>query len=102
MRTGRAFTLVELVVVVLILGVLAAIAIPRISQGNESSRIRACQTNVDLLNSRIEVYYIENEKWPQNLNKLVKEYFPEGTPECPFGTNYEYDNDAHRVLEHTH
>ena len=102
MRTCRAFTLVELVVVVLILGVLAAISIPRMSQGSESSRIRACQTNVDLLNSRIEVYYIENEKWPQNMNKLVKAYFPDGTPECPFGTTYQYDKDAHRVLKHSH
>lgn len=102
MKISRAFTLIEIIVVVLILGVLAAISIPRMSQGSESSRIRACQTNVDLINSRIEVYYIENEEWPLNLNKVVKDYFPDGTPECPFGTTYQYDKDAHRVLEHSH
>ena len=102
MRISRAFTLIEIVVVVLILGVLATISIPRMNQGNESSRIRACQTNVDLLNSRIEVYYIDNQQWPLNLNKVVKDYFPDGTPECPFGTNYDYDKDRHRVLKHSH
>ena len=52
--------------------------------------------------SRTSCSLIDNEKWPENLNKVVKDYFPDGTPECPFGTTYEYDKDSHRVLEHSH
>ena len=105
MRCEKGFTLVELLVVVLILGALAAIAIPRISQSAETAKINACKTNVDLINSQIELYYANSGDWPKNLNDLAKnsEYFPDGLPDCPLSTEYKYDNKkTHRVAEHSH
>ena len=54
-RTKLGFTLVELLVVVLILGALAFVAIPRIGQSSTTAKNNACDTNVDLLNSQIEL-----------------------------------------------
>jgi type II secretion system protein G len=104
MRSQKGFTLVELLVVVLILGALAAIAIPRISQSAENAKINACRTNVNLINSQIELYRANNGEWPSNLNDLVSasEYFPDGLPECPFGTTYVYPGENNRVVEHNH
>lgn len=104
MRSNKGFTLVELLVVVLILGALAAIAIPRISQSAEVAKINACKTNVDLLNSQIEMYYANEGEWPTDLDDIVgdKDYFPDGPPECPFGKAYKYKAGRHRVAEHTH
>jgi prepilin-type N-terminal cleavage/methylation domain-containing protein len=106
MRSKKGFTLVELLVVVLILGALAAIAVPRIIGGATNAKINACKTNVDLINSQIELYYANNSDWPDSLNDLTSDpnnnYFPDGLPECPFETAYSYDTDTHRVSEHGH
>lgn len=105
MRVKKGFTLVELLVVVLILGALAAIAIPRISQSAEKAKINACKTNVDLINSQIELHYANTGSWPADLAAIADnvDYFPDGAPECPYdGTSYTYSTVTHRVTEHTH
>jgi prepilin-type N-terminal cleavage/methylation domain-containing protein len=103
MKSRKGFTLVELLIVVLILGALAAIAIPRIIGGATSAKINACKTNIDLINSQIELYYANNDKWPSKVSDL-SEYFPDGDPECPFGVAYTIDEDTHRIdaTKHNH
>ena len=100
----RGFTLVELLVVVLILGALAFIAIPRISQSSTTAKINACKTNVDLLNSQIEMYYATVGSWPAGLTTITGDvnYFPDGAPLCPLGTAYSLNSSTHRVADHSH
>ena len=55
MHQNKGFTLVELMIVVLILGALATITIPRIIGGAALARVNACKTNVMILNKQIEL-----------------------------------------------
>jgi prepilin-type N-terminal cleavage/methylation domain-containing protein len=104
MRARKGFTLVELLVVVLILSALAFIAVPRISQSATNAKINACNTNVDLLNSQIELYHAQTGGWPEELADVTgnNDYFPDGAPVCPFGTAYVYSDTTHRVAAHDH
>jgi general secretion pathway protein G len=102
----RAFTLVELMIVVLVLGVLTAIAIPRITGGAFNAGINACRKNVDIINSQIELYYSRAGSWPVDLGDVTKDpnYFPDGPPACPFNTPYILvkTGGKNRVPEHKH
>ena len=103
-RNLRAFTLVELLVVVLILGALAYVAIPRIGQSSTTAKINACDTNVRMFNRMIEMYKADTGDWPNNWNQFEddEDYFPDGPPECPYGTTYSMDGGTHMVNKHAH
>jgi prepilin-type N-terminal cleavage/methylation domain-containing protein len=84
-RRKHAFTLVELMVVVLILGALAFVAIPRIGQSVDNAKKRACEANIYMINQAIDKYYLANGVFPatQMVVKRDKNYFPDGPPLCP-------------------
>jgi len=99
MKNRKGITLVELLIVVMILGALAAIALPRISQSAGNARQRACDTNVSLINSAIEMYYVDIGSYPSALSNVTGSttYFPDGTPTCPLGGTYTMNGTTYRV-----
>ena len=85
MYKRKGVTLIELLIVVLILAALSAIAIPRISQSATNAKSKACETNIDVLNSSIELYNADEGDYPGNLSDITGStvYFPDGVPKCP-------------------
>ena len=66
---SAGFTLIELMIVVAIIGILAAIAIPRFAQMLEKSREGATKGNLGSMKSAVAIYYGDWQGvWPQTLN----------------------------------
>lgn len=57
----RAFTLIELVIVVVIIGIIAAVAIPRMSRGAESAKWHAVKADSIVLQEAVDLYTAEHE-----------------------------------------
>ena len=104
MRTEKAVTLIELLIVVLILAALSAIAIPRIAKSSNTAKANVCMTNVDVLNTQIELYMAKEGVSSPVLSDITgnADYFPEGALTCPLGDAYVLNGATCRVQAHSH
>lgn len=60
-RAKRGFTLVEILIVVVILGILAAIVIPQFSQASTDSKVSSIRSNLQSIRSAIALYKIQHD-----------------------------------------
>jgi hypothetical protein len=99
-----AFSLMELIAVVTILGVVAALVLPRVISGTDVAKEKACFHNRAEIGITVERFYMHTGAWPANdLSDIGTngEYFPDGLPACPVsGHAYRLDPVTHRVVGH--
>ncbi len=101
---ARGFTLIELMVVLVIIGVLAALIVPNVLDRTDDARATAARTDINNLVSALKLYKLDNQRYPsaeQGLESLVKK--PTGgaipanwrpyldkLPADPWGRPYQY------------
>jgi prepilin-type N-terminal cleavage/methylation domain-containing protein/prepilin-type processing-associated H-X9-DG protein len=66
-RTLRAFTLVELLVVIAIIAVLASLLLPALSQAKASARSARCKQNIRQISLSIDLYTLDHDRYPQYM-----------------------------------
>jgi general secretion pathway protein G len=106
LRRQRGFTLIEIMVVVVIIGVLGAVVLPQFMSRPDQARVTAARADIQAISTALEMYRLDNYGYPttqQGLEALVKK--PLGTPEPkgwnpqgylkalpldPWGTPYQY------------
>ena len=104
--TRDAFSLTELMAVIVLIGITVTIVLTRASTGNDNSNIAACYVNKGDIEIQAELWLNNSGSWPlANLSDVGGDvnYFPEGVPLCPVdGTVYTIDTSTGRVIGHNH
>jgi general secretion pathway protein G len=105
-RAAHGFTLIELMVVLVIIGVLAALIVPNVLDRADDARVTAARTDVGNLVQQLKLYKLDNQRYPtqaQGLQALVskpatdpvpanwKPYLDK-LPTDPWGAAYQYLN----------
>ncbi|OGA40350.1 MAG: type II secretion system protein GspG [Betaproteobacteria bacterium RIFCSPLOWO2_12_FULL_62_13] len=107
-RGQRGFTLLEVMVVVVILGILAALVVPKIISRPDEARMIAARQDIASLMQALKLYRLDNQRYPtteQGLQALVAKPattpiplnwkaggYVERLPKDPWGNPYQYLN----------
>jgi len=96
------FSLLELLAVVTILGIIAAIIVPRVTVSSDTAKQRVMEHHKATINSAIERFYVNTGDWPANLTDATFsthiDYFPDGIPTNPVdGSLYTINGTTNRV-----
>jgi general secretion pathway protein G len=101
-----AYSLVEILAVVTLMGILALVLVPRFSGHTGQAKTNSCQVNKANIEVQVQLWYRQNGTWPaSDLSDIGGDpkYFPDGLPPCPVdGSRYELDTTRYQVRGHTH
>ena len=105
-RLTKGFTLIELMVVLVIIGVLAALIVPNVLDRADDARTTAARTDVNNLMQALKLYKLDNQRYPtaaQGLQALLAKpaegpiptnwkHYLDKLPNDPWGRAYQYLN----------
>ena len=111
LSSNAGFTLIEIMVVVLILGLLAALVVPKIVGRTDEARVTKAKADIKAIESALNLFKIDNGFYPtsaEGLTALVqappraKKWSPDGyldkLPVDPWGAEYLYQSDGRQII----
>ncbi len=105
-RGQRGISFLEVMAVVVILGIIAAIALPRFGDSTAAAKTATCRINTGNIEVQAALWYRNKGTWPaSDLSDIFADtsYFPDGATSCPLdGSTYTFDAATEEVVGHAH
>jgi len=91
---SQGFTLIELMVVMVIIGLLAATVVPKFFGQVDKAMQQDAQAQIELLGQALDLYRLEKHKYPTSDEGLeaLKSYLKKNVPKDPWGNDYIYES----------
>ena len=98
-RRSGGFTLIELMIVIAIIAILAAILVPNFIRARAQGQLTACKSNCKNLGTALEMYSTDwNGKYPAALSGLIPNYL-KVIPECPSAGTDTYSTAGYATVD---
>jgi general secretion pathway protein G len=82
MKKNEGFTLIEIMVVVVIIGIVATVVIANIGDKPGIAKARMTATQIKLLKADVELFKVDNNRFPETLHDLIPRYRSELPPDA--------------------
>lgn len=93
-KMKKAFSLMELMVVIIILGLLASFVLPSLTSKSEDAKIKITCVQMKSITQSLKMYKIDNSSYPSTEEGLPLEYFEdEKLPQDSWNNDFIYTND---------
>ena len=103
---NSGFSLLELLAVVVLMGIVAMIALPRFGASADAAKATTCHINTGNIDVQAALWFRNKGTWPaSNLIDIFadRDYFPDGATTCPVdGSAYSFDSTTEAVIGHSH